>query len=111
MVSLLIAPAATGAKQSLPRLVATVGPAASIAVTTPPGRRVTRVKAGTYTIVVHDRTAKCNFHLVGPAGGVNRATTVPYVGERVWKVRLIRGSYRYVCDARPEQVHGSFVVI
>jgi hypothetical protein len=110
-VSLLVAPAATAAKGGSPRLVASVGPAAAIAVTTVSGRRVNRVKAGTYIIVVHDRTAKCNFHLVGPAGGVNRATTVRFVGERIWTVRLIRGSYSYVCDLRPERVRGSFVVV
>jgi plastocyanin len=54
------------------------------------------VKAGTYTIVIHDRSAIHNFHLTGP--GVNKTTSVPAVGTKTWTVRLKKGTYRFVCD-------------
>jgi len=54
------------------------------------------VKAGTYTIVIHDKSNIHNFHLVGP--GVNKLTSTPWVGTKTWTVKLKKGTYRFVCD-------------
>jgi plastocyanin len=56
----------------------------------------TTVKAGTYTIVVHDKSNIHNFRLTGP--GVNKFTSVPAVATTTWKVTLKKGIYRFVCD-------------
>ena len=47
------------------------------------------VKAGTYTIVIHDKSNIHNFHLIGP--GVNKLTSTPWVGTKTWTVKLKKG--------------------
>jgi plastocyanin len=54
------------------------------------------VKTGTYTIVIHDRSAIHNFHLAGP--GVNKTTSVPAIRTTTWTVKLRKGTYKFVCD-------------
>ena len=54
------------------------------------------VKAGTYKIVIHDRSSIHNFHLTGP--GVNKKTSVKAVGTTTWTVKLKKGTYKFVCD-------------
>jgi plastocyanin len=62
------------------------------------------VKAGTYVIVVHDRSSIHNFHLSGP--GVNKKTSIAGVSMTKWKVKLKKGTYRYVCDPHIAIMHG-----
>jgi plastocyanin len=71
-------------------LIATDGPGFTITMSK------TAVKAGTYTIVVHDKSNIHNFHLTGP--GVNKLTSTPWVGTKTWTVKLKKGIYRFVCD-------------
>jgi plastocyanin len=90
------------------RLTATVGPGATISLRTASGRRVTRLRAGRYRIVVRDRSRMHNFHLIGPR--VNRKTTVRFRGTQTWTLTLRRGSYRYICDPHARFMKGSFRV-
>ena len=62
------------------------------------------VKAGTYTITIHDRSNIHDFHLTGP--GVDKKTTVPGVGTTKWTVKLKRGTYHFVCDPHKTVMHG-----
>jgi plastocyanin len=62
------------------------------------------VKAGTYKIVIHDRSAIHNFHLKGP--GVNKKTSVSAVGTTTWTVKLKKGTYKFVCDPHVAIMHG-----
>src|SRR5919106_2646044 len=88
------------------RLVATVGPGTQITLTNAAGRRVTALKPGPYRIVVRDRSARDNFHLVGP--GVNRKTGLPFRGTVSWLVTLRAGGvYTYVSDSRPRRLRGA----
>jgi len=57
---------------------------------------VKTLAAGTYTIVVADKSSVHNFHLFGP--GVNKATTIPFTGTRTWTVKLKPGKYTFQCD-------------
>ncbi|HEV2712538.1 MAG TPA: hypothetical protein VGU26_05530 [Gaiellaceae bacterium] len=93
---------------SVRRLVATVGPGATISLRTPAGRRVTVLRAGRYRIVVRDRSARHNFHLRGP--GVNKRTAVGFRGTKTWTVTLRRGRYRFVSDPNATRMRGSFRV-
>ena len=89
------------------RLVATVGPAATIAVANAAGARVRAVAAGTYRITVRDRSSRHNFHLIGP--GINRRTGVAFRGTVTWTVRVRAGAtYRFVCDPHARHMRGSF---
>ena len=105
---LVVAAASAFAAPSATRLTATVGPGFTITLkkgTT----KVTRLKAGTYTITVRDRSGDHNFHLKGP--GVNKLTSVDWTGTKTWTVRLRAGRYTFLCDPHPESMKGTFRVV
>ena len=62
------------------------------------------VKAGTYVITIHDRSAIHDFHLTGP--GVNKTTSVPAIRTTKWTVKLKKGTYHFVCDPHRAIMHG-----
>jgi plastocyanin len=92
---------------STPTLTGTVGPGFTITLTQS-GKKVTKLKAGTYTFKIADKSNIHNFHLTGP--GVNKSTTVPGTGNSTWKVTLKKGTYKYVCDPHASFMKGSFTV-
>jgi hypothetical protein len=72
------------------------------------GSAVTQIPAGTYTIVVRDRSNIHDFHLTG--AGVDRATTVAFDGTVTWTVTFTKGVYTFVCDPHASTMHGTFGV-
>lgn len=94
-------------KPGVKTLTATVGPGATITLKQG-ARKVTRLKAGRYRIVVRDRSHMHNFHLTGPR--MNRKTTVAAHRTVTWTVTLRKGTYRYVCDPHKTRMKGSFRV-
>jgi plastocyanin len=90
-----------------PKLAASVSDPLNISLTQA-GKKVTKLKAGTYTIVVQDKAADHNFHLIGP--GVNKTTSVSAKGTTTWTVKLKKGTYKYVCDPHASFMKGSFTV-
>jgi plastocyanin len=70
--------------------------------------KVTSLKAGSYKIVVNDKSNIHNFHLTGP--GVNKKTSVAGKGTTTWTVNLKKGVYKYVCDPHATTMKGSFKV-
>ena len=105
---LLALPATAGTTAT--RLTATVGSNTSFLITLKKGTtKVTRLKAGTYTVVVRDRGSVHNFRLRGP--GVNKATGVAFVGTRTWTVKLRPGRYTYLCDPHATSMRGTFRVV
>jgi len=101
--ALLAAPAAPAATT----LTATVGPGFTITLKQG-GKKVSKLKAGSYTIKVADKSNIHNFRLKGP--GVDQATSVAKVGSTTWKVKLKKGKYTFVCDPHPTSMKGSFSV-
>ena len=102
-------PTTTSPRPSTKRkLSASVGPSFTIGLRTPAGKKVVTTKAGLYDITVRDRSSFHNFHLTGI--GLNRRTTVAFVGTTTWRnVRLQAGrTYRFVCDPHKTQMKGSF---
>jgi plastocyanin len=90
---------------AVPKLVGTVGPGFTITLTKS-GKKVTKLKAGKYSITVNDRANIHDFHLSGP--GVNKATSIGGTGKKTWTVTFKKGkTYRYICDAHPF-MKGSF---
>jgi plastocyanin len=71
--------------------------------------KVKSVKAGTKRIKIEDKSPIHNFHLRGP--GVNKSTSVGFVGERIWTVKLKPGKYSYWCDPHSSMMRGSFKVV
>jgi plastocyanin len=100
----LLAPSALagGAK-----LNGTVGPGFTITLTQG-GKKVTKLKAGTYTFVIADKSSIHDFHLTGP--GVNRTTAVGFQGSQTWKLKLKKGTYKFQCDPHASFMHGAFTV-
>ena len=88
-------------------LVGEVGPGFSIEVNKG-GKDLEKIKAGTYTIKVEDKSSSHNFHLKGP--GINKSTAVGFVGSKTWTVTLKAGKYTYVCDPHASFMKGSFTV-
>jgi plastocyanin len=102
--------AATSASAAAPRLVGSTGPDGAFHMTlTKGGKKVTKLKAGKYTIVVKDIAKTHNFHLSGP-GSVNKKTPVKGKGTFTWHVTLKKGTYRYTCDPHKTIMKGSFAV-
>ena len=102
-------PKPTPTPKPTPKLLATVGPRSTISLANAAGRKLTTVKAGTYSIVVRDRSKAHNFHLVGV--GVNKKSSVAAVGTTTWKVKLGKGVVRFYSDKAPKTVKGSVKVV
>lgn len=104
-----LAVAVAPASAAPPKLVGTVGPGFTITLTKG-GKKVKTLKAGKYTLLVHDKSNIHNFHLKGP--GLNKLTSVSYVGNKTWSITLKAGTYKYVCDphAALASMRGSFKV-
>ena len=92
---------------AVPKLVATVGPGETITLETAGGAAVRALRAGTYTIVVRDRSDEHNFRISGP--GVSKATGIGSTGNVTWKVKLLKGkAYVFVCDPHADDMRGAF---
>lgn len=105
----LAAASPLAAKASATRLVGTVGPGFTITLKTAGGKPVKKLKPGSYTFVVTDKSSIHNFHLTGP--GVNKEITgVAFTGTKTVTLRLKKGSYRFVCDPHAGSMRGSFSV-
>ena len=92
----------------LPKLLATVGPKATISLKSASGAVLKTVKAGVYSITVRDRSRLHNFHLLGK--GVNRRSALIGMGTLTWKVKLSAGALRFFSDKSPKTVKGSIKV-
>ena len=102
---LAIAPAQAAA----PKLVGTVGPGYLIKLTRG-GKRVTKIKAGTYTFVISDRSSFHSYGLDGPKGYAKDFTSVPFKGTKTFTVKLKAGKYKYYCSAHESSMFGFFTV-
>jgi plastocyanin len=100
---------AATAQASTPTLNGQTGPGFSI-VLKQAGKAVTSLKAGTYKLVVADKSSIHDFHLIGP--GVNKTvTSVPFVGTKTVTVTLKKGTYTYQCDPHAARgMKGTFKV-
>jgi plastocyanin len=99
---------ASSAQAATPKLVGTVGPGFTI-VLKKGTATVKTVKAGKYTIVVHDKSSIHNFRLKGP--GLNKQiTAVGFQGTKTVTVTLKKGRYTYDCDPHFASMHRSFTV-
>jgi hypothetical protein len=97
-----------GNPPALPQqLVATVGPKNTISLRQG-GKKVSTLSAGSYVLVVRDRSRKHNFHLLGP--GVNRKTTVAARGTFTWNLTLSAGKFAFRSDPQAKRLKGSFTV-
>jgi plastocyanin len=106
-VALAAGALSSSAVAATPTLKGTVGPGFTITLTQG-GKKVSALKAGKYKIVVSDKAAIHDFHLMGP--GVNKATSISGMGTQTWTVTLKKGTYKYQCDPHASTLNGSFKV-
>jgi plastocyanin len=99
--------ASAAAAKPKPKLRAVVSDPVNISLTAN-GSKVSTLKPGRYTIVVHDEASDHDFHLTGP--GVDKSTTVDEKTTATWTVTLRKGKYTYVCDPHAVFMKGSFTV-
>ncbi len=109
LVAALLAVASASA--ATPKLTGVVGPHDAFTITlTKAGKKVTKLKAGKYTIVVKDQSKIHNYRLKGP--GLNKqVTTVAFVGTKTVTVTLKPGKYTFDCDPHYAAMHASFTVV
>jgi plastocyanin len=95
--------AAVPASAATPTIKGVDGPGFTITLSPKPK------KAGTYKLVVQDKSNIHNFHLSG--AGVNVKTSVSGVGTKTFTVKLKAGkTYRFVCDPHASSMKGSFKI-
>jgi plastocyanin len=92
-----------------PKLTGTVGPGYTITLTKA-GKKVTKLKAGTYTFVINDKSTMHSYGLDGPKGFAKDFTTVPFKGTKTFTVKLKVGKYKYYCSAHESTMFGHFTV-
>jgi len=113
-LAVLALPAGAARSDDQPVLDAIVGTndAFDITLNDPSGRKVSSIPAGTYTIVVHDRSAIHNFHLASNDDPtVDFRTDVPFVGDMTFVATFKAGlRYAYACEPHWQVMSGSFVV-
>jgi plastocyanin len=83
-----------------------VGPGPTITFKNAKGNTVTRIRTGTHTIKVNDRSSAHNFHLLGQ--GINKKTRLGFVGRKTWRLSFPEGRYVYRCDPHRRHMRGSF---
>ena len=111
LLSIAAAASVSAARADGGQLVGTVGTndAFTIGLVDGGGAPVRNLDPGTYTLLVHDRSALHDFHLSGP-GGVDVATDVEGTGDQTFTVTLVAGTYTFRCDPHATTMKGSFTV-
>ncbi|MDX6450776.1 MAG: hypothetical protein QOH16_825 [Gaiellaceae bacterium] len=93
-----------------PTLVGTVGPGYTINLTVG-GKKVARLKAGSYTFVIHDKASIHAWSLDGPNGFAKDLTAVPFMGTKTVTLKLKAGKYKYYCPPHEAMMFGHFTVV
>jgi len=106
LLAVLALPVGASGSAIVPQLTATVT-AKSITIVGADGKRVRVLQPNMYVLVVHDRTVKQNFHLLG--SHVSAKTGIRARTTKKWFVYLKPGSYSYRSD-RNTGLHGAFIV-
>jgi hypothetical protein len=101
---------ATARTNAVPTLRGTVGPGFTINLTKD-GKKVSRLKAGTYKFVIDDRSASHNFELERTGGAAKRElSSVGFTGTRTFTIKLGNGRWKYYCDPHEPMMRGFFAV-
>ena len=80
------------------QLVGVVGQNDAYKITLTSGSKAVKtLKAGTYTIVIHDDSSIHNYELDGPNGKSWTFTSVPFKGTKTVTLNLAPGAYKAYC--------------
>lgn len=96
---------------SHPKLVGVVGKNNAYKITLSFNGKVAKtLKAGTYTVVIHDDSAIHNYELDGPHGKSWTFTKVPFVGTKTFELKLVAGKYKAYCSVHESVMFQHFTV-
>ncbi len=99
----------SSAAAAAPKLVGTVGPGFTIKLTQG-GKKVTKLKAGSYTFVINDKSPMHSYGLDGPNGFAKDFTSVSFTGTKTFSVKLKKGKYKFYCQPHESSMFGNFTV-
>ena len=110
--ALALAFATASGAASHPTLIGTVGKnnAHKITLDDATGKLVTTLKAGTYTVVIHDDSAFHNYELDGPGGKSWTFTTPAFIGTKTFTLNLTAGKYKAYCAPHEPAMFQHFTV-
>ncbi len=108
-VTVATAVLASASLATTPKLTGTVGPGFTITLTLG-GKEVAKLKAGTYTFVINDKSSIHSYGLDGPKGFAKDFTSVPFKGTKTFTIKLKAGKYKYYCSAHESTMFGNFTV-
>jgi plastocyanin len=81
-----------------PKLIGTVGKNNAYKINIMSNGKVAKtLKAGTYTLVIHDDSSIHNYELDGPHGKSWTFTSVSFVGTKTITLKLTPGNYKAYC--------------
>ena len=114
IVAALAVTGSVAAQPTATKLTGTVGPGFTITLKDSKGKKVTSLKAGSYTITVTDKSGIHNFVVEGagiPAKN-KEVTGVGYTGTKTSKVFTFQKgkTYTYVCTPHRAIMKGTFKV-
>jgi plastocyanin len=86
------------ARASHPELIGVVGKNNAYKISLSFNGKVAKtLKAGTYTVVIHDDSKMHNYELDGPHGKSWTFTSVSFVGTKTVTLKLVAGKYKAYC--------------
>ena len=110
-VAAVIVFAGTAGATSHPQLIGVVGKNNAYKITLSfNGKIVKTLKAGTYTVVIHDDSAMHNYELDGPHGKSWTFTQVPFNGTKTFTLKLVAGAYKAYCAPHESIMFQHFTV-
>jgi len=108
--AVLAVPTVAGAMAN-PKLIGTVGKNDAFMINlTSNGKVAKTLKAGTYTLVIHDDSSIHNYELDGPHGKSWTFTPVSYVGAKTITLKLTPGKYKAYCAPHESSMFQRFTV-
>ena len=112
LVAAVLSVVATAHTTATKKLFGTVGKndAYKITLTDSSGKLVKTLKAGTYTVVIHDDSAIHNYELDGPKGKSWTFTSVPFKGTKTFKLKFAAGKYKAYCSPHESTMFQHFTV-
>jgi hypothetical protein len=109
--AVVFAASAFGRTSAHPTLIGIVGKGDAYKITlTMNGRLIKTLKAGTYTVAIHDDSSIHNYELDGPHGKSWTFTSVPFVGAKTVTLKLVSGKYKAYCVAHESVMFQHFTV-
>ena len=109
VVSAVLVAGASATRSVTPTLVGTDGPGFTINLKQGT-KAVKTLKAGTYKVVIHDKSSIHGWSLDGPHGFAKDISPVPFSGTKTITLKLKAGSYKFYCPAHESTMFGHFTV-